>query len=94
MTKRDPNLDHPAVQLYRKYCRLQANHFQRQQIVVTVKWAAEEVCFGTEAERMKSALNHWEATLKKFMLEGNNPKRVDWIMDRFEERVRKANGQK
>jgi hypothetical protein len=84
MTKRDPNLDHAAVIKYRDVCRLTANWFQRKEIVATFAFGVQVL--GSE----QAAKDLWEATLKKFMLEGNNPKRVDWIMDRFEERVRKS----
>jgi hypothetical protein len=87
MSSRDPNLDHPAVQLYREICRLTPNVVQRREIVVTVDWG--KGILGSP----KRALEHWEGTLKKFMLEGRPPQRVDWAMDRYEERVRKASGQ-
>ena len=34
--KRDPNLDVPAVKLFRDVVHLQANHIQRQEIALTV----------------------------------------------------------
>jgi hypothetical protein len=83
MVQRDPNLDHPAVKLYRSLCHITPNHVQRREIVVTFDWA--KGVLGSP----KRAADHWEATLRKFMLEGCNPKRVDWAMDRYEERVRK-----
>jgi hypothetical protein len=83
MSPRDPNLDHPAVKTYRDICHLTPNHFQRQEIVTTIKWGAEVL-----GNNEKSALAHWEGTLRKFMLEGCNPKRVDWAMDRYETRIR------
>jgi hypothetical protein len=85
---RDSNLDHPAVKLYRDICHITPNHVQRREIVVTINWAKEEVCFGTDEQRLKSAVNNWEGVLRKFMLEGCNPKRVDWAIDRFESRMR------
>lgn len=72
---RDPNLDHPAVMLYRRYCRLTANHVQRREIVATVENNVRE-------------LKLFEQVLYDFMCEGCNPKRVDWLLDRFEETLR------
>jgi hypothetical protein len=84
MASRDSNIDHVAVKRYRDFCRLTPNWLQRKQIVLTVDWG------GRELKSTSRALDIWEGVLKQFMLEGNNPKRVDWIMDRFEERVRTA----
>jgi hypothetical protein len=33
-------------------------------------------------------LELWEEVLIRFMREGNNPKRVDWMLDRFETALR------
>src|SRR5256885_14960163 len=79
---RDPNLDHPAVQLYREIVRLTPNWFQRKEIVTTFDWAKEEL------SDPKRALEMWKYTLEQFMREGCNPKRADWAMDRFEQRIR------
>lgn len=87
MSKRDPQLDHPAVRIYRDACRLTPNHIQRREIIVTIEWAVEEMGYSVDR-----ALVTWKAVCEKFRLEGNNPKRVDWIMDRFEERVRGPRG--
>lgn len=84
--ERDPNLDHPAVQLYRAICHITPNHVQRREIVVTMDFGKQVL--GSP----KRALENWEAVLRKFMLEGCNPKRVDWAMDRYEARVRTASG--
>ncbi|SRR6266496_303816 len=79
---RDPNLDHPAVQLYREICHLTPNHVQRREIAVTVDWGKQQL------GDPKRALEVWKGVLEKFMLEGCNPKRVDWAMDRFEQKIR------
>jgi hypothetical protein len=82
MTKRDPNIDHPAVKLYREVCHLMPNWFQRKEIVTTVNWGTEQL------KSTERALSVWKGILERFMLEGCNPKRVDWAMDRFEQRIR------
>lgn len=74
---RDPNLDHPAVLLYREIVHLTPNHQQRVDIVVTV---------GPEGEY---GLKLYEAVLRRFMGEGRPPKRVDWTLDRYEEALRR-----
>lgn len=83
MNQRDSNLDHAAVKQYRETCRLTANWIQRRDIVTTVKWA---ISLGIKEE---TALEAWKAICEQFMREGNPPKRVDWIMDRFEQHIRK-----
>lgn len=72
--QRDPNLDHEAVRKYRDIVHLTPNHIQRQDIAVTVRGNGE--------------LELWEKVLIQFMREGNNPKRVDWMLDRFETALR------
>jgi hypothetical protein len=61
--KRDPNLDNPAVRLYREVIHLQANYLQREEIAERV--GESETC-----------LRLWRATLTEWMLRGNNPKNV------------------
>ena len=73
---RDPNLDHPGVKLYREIVRLTPNWIQRRDIALTVH-------VDTPGE-----LSLWEQIVTQFMREGRNPKRVDWICDRFETALR------
>jgi hypothetical protein len=75
---RDPLLDNPAVQKYRDIIHLWPNHIQRQDIAVTV------------VSNGRNELETWEAVLIQFMREGRNPKRVDWLLDRFEEALRRG----
>ena len=74
--ERDPNLDHPAVKAYRDIIRITPNWIQREDIVATVHINGN------------GELELWEKTLKQFMREGRNPKRVDWVCDRFEAALR------
>jgi hypothetical protein len=99
MTQRDPNLDHVAVKEYREICHLTPNWFQRKEIVTTFDWAKKQfmrgvspTVFVSEEQKTARALTVWKAVLEKFMLEGCNPKRVDWAMDRFEQRIRSIAG--
>ena len=73
---RDPNLDHPAVKKYRDIVHLTPNHIQRRYIAMTV------------LPNGAGELELWEEVLIRFMREGNNPKRVDWMLDRFETALR------
>lgn len=80
--ERDPNLDHPAVKAYRDIIRITPNWIQREDIVATVR------------PNGSSELELWEQTLKQFMREGRNPKRVDWALDRFEAALRNGKTQR
>jgi hypothetical protein len=73
---RDPNLDHPAVKKYRDIIRLTPNWIQRRDIALTVHVNGN------------GELDLWEEILIRFMREGRNPKRVDWLCDRFETALR------
>lgn len=77
--KRDPNLDHPGVQAYREIIHLTPNWIQREDIAATVRVNGN------------GELELWRKTLVQFMREGNNPKRVDWLCDRFETALRNSN---
>jgi hypothetical protein len=97
MPKRDANLDHPAVKSYREVFHLWPNWFQRGEIVTTFDWAKKELkravspTVGISDEQLTArALIHWNVVLKQFALEGAPPKRVDWIMDRFQQRIERT----
>lgn len=74
--RRDPNLDHPAVIAYRSVVHLTPNWVQRADIAATVHINGD------------GELKLWEETCLQFMREGRNPKRVDWLCDRFETALR------
>ena len=73
-TKRDPNLDNPAVKLYREIIHLQANYLQRAEI----------------AERVyddEQGLKIWRATLTDWMLRGYSPKNVLGMLKEYKDRI-------
>ena len=65
-TKRDVNLDCPAVQEYRNIIHLQLNYLQRQFVVENVSCC-------------ERGLALWRETLREFMLEGKNPRNVVYM---------------
>lgn len=83
VTKRDPNLDHPAVRMHRQIVRLTANWIQRKEIIATIDEAVNE--YGLEPDR---ALLIWQTVLKQYMLEGKRPTNVKYMLDLFEEKIR------
>ena len=83
MAQRDANLDHPAVRMHREIIHLNANHVQRQEIVVTIDWAVKEVGLGADR-----ALLIWQVVLKDYMSRGKNPRNVRYMLDLYEERIR------
>lgn len=83
MAQRDPNLDHPAVRMHREIIHLNANHIQRREIVATIDWAMQEM--GLQADR---AVLIWQTVLKDYMLAGNRPTNVKYMLDLYEEKIR------
>ena len=63
VSRRDVNLDNPAVKKYREIIHLQANYIQREEIAYVVENSAR-------------GLRIWEAALLEHMLHGWNPKDV------------------
>lgn len=66
-TKRDVNLDCPAVIEFKNIIHLQLNYLQRQFVVENVSCC-------------ERGLAIWRCTLTEFMLEGKNPRNVVYMV--------------
>ena len=76
MVRRDPNLDHPAVKVYRDVFKLCPNFGYRKDIVLTV-------------DHFKN-LELWKKVVEQWKREKRHPFRIGGLLAEFERQVEKV----